>query len=69
MFSFLTNITFAQDAAQVETNMTVYNTYGGTSAWPTTVIIDEDGIILYNSSKPFHSAQDLIDLIVPMLGE
>ncbi len=62
-------ITFAQDAVQAETEMNVYNTYGGVNSWPTTVIIDEDGVILYNSSKSFHSAQDLIDLIVPMLSE
>ena len=62
-------ITFAQDAVQAETEMNVYNTYGGVNSWPTTVIIDEEGVILYNSAKSFHSAQDLIDLIVPMLGE
>jgi thiol-disulfide isomerase/thioredoxin len=62
-------ITFAQDSAQAETDMNVYNTYGGVNSWPTTVIINTDGKILYNSSKSFHSAQDLIDLITPMLGE
>ena len=62
-------ITFAQDSVQAETNMNVYNTYGGVNSWPTTVIIDTDGKILYNSSKSFHSPQDLIDLITPMLGE
>lgn len=63
------SITFAQDATQAETEMNVYNTYGGVNSWPTTVIIGMDGKILYNSSASFHSTQDLIDLITPMLAE
>lgn len=61
-------IAFAQDSVQAETDMNVYNTYGGVNSWPTTVIIGTDGKILYNSAKSFHSPQDLIDLILPMLG-
>lgn len=49
---------FAQDNLDGATCLT-YTALGGRGSWPLTVIVDEEGVILYNSTQPFHSYEDL----------
>ncbi|MDE7301098.1 MAG: redoxin domain-containing protein [Clostridia bacterium] len=51
-------ITFAQDNLDGNICLT-FDMFGGTSMWPLTVILDEEGKVLYNSTNSFHSYHDL----------
>lgn len=53
---------FAQDNLDGKTCLT-YELLGGAGMWPMTVIVDEDGKVLYNSTKSFHSYDDLEQLV------
>ncbi len=55
-------LTFAQDNIEGTTCLT-YELLGGKSTWPMTVIVDEEGVVLYNSTQSFHSYDDLKQLI------
>ena len=49
---------FAQDNLEGTTCLT-YEALGGKGSWPLTVMVNEKGIVIYNSIKPFHSYEEL----------
>ncbi|MDE6411713.1 MAG: redoxin domain-containing protein [Clostridia bacterium] len=55
-------IVFAQDNLEGTTCLT-YELLGGTGDWPMTMIVDEDGVVLYNSGMQFESYEQLKELI------
>lgn len=55
-------LTFAQDNIQDNICLT-FQMLGGKSAWPMTVIVDEEGVVLYNSTVSFHNYEELKTLI------
>lgn len=55
-------LTFAQDNLEGATCLT-YQLLGGKSTWPMTVVVDEEGVVLYNSTQSFHNYEDLKTLI------
>lgn len=55
-------LTFAQDNLEGTTCLT-FKLLGGASLWPLTVIVDEEGKVLYNSTVSFHSYDDLETLV------
>lgn len=59
------SVTFAQDKGDMNKSE-VYELLGGKGTWPTTVIVDEDGIVLYNSSNSFHSYDQLEQLLTSL---
>lgn len=58
---------FAQDNMDNTVALT-YRSFGGTGLLPKTVVVDEDGIILYNSTKSFESYEELIATLGAYLG-
>ncbi|MBD5131247.1 MAG: redoxin family protein [Clostridiales bacterium] len=52
------SLTFAQDNLNGG-NCLTYLLLGGKSTWPMTVIVDEDGYVIYNSTQSFHDYEDL----------
>lgn len=55
-------VTFAQDV--IENNQSVtYRMLGGNTAWPMTVIVDEEGTVVYNDIRSFHSYDDMIRVL------
>lgn len=61
-------LSFAQDNMDGITPLT-YKMMGGTGSWPNTVIVDEEGKILYNSIKSFESYEELTALIDRLLAD
>lgn len=57
------NVTFAQDEGDRVTSV-VYELLGGKGTWPTTLIVDEDGVVLYNSSNSFENYEQLEQLVM-----
>ncbi len=55
-------LTFAQDNMEGATCLT-YKLLGGKSLWPMTLIVDGEGKVLYNSTKSFHSYDELKTLV------
>lgn len=55
-------LTFAQDQIQ-NAKCVTFQMLGGKSMWPMTVIVDEEGVVLYNSTQPFKSYAQLEDLV------
>lgn len=55
-------VTFAQDNIS-GANCLTYKLLGGKSSWPMTLIIDANGVVLYNSTVSFHSYNDLEKLV------
>ncbi|MDE6302477.1 MAG: redoxin domain-containing protein [Clostridia bacterium] len=54
------HVRFVQgEMADDKTTCLTYQAFGGMGTWPTTVIVDENGIVLYNSPQSFHSYEDL----------
>jgi len=58
-------LTFGQDNLDGTVCLT-YKMLGGTGMWPMTVIVDEEGKVLYNSTKSFHSYEELEQLILSL---
>ncbi len=56
-------LTFAQDTAE-ESTSDVYEMLGGKSLWPMTVIVDEQGVVVYNSTQSFHDYEQLENLVL-----
>lgn len=56
------NIKFAQDTIS-NNDCQTFKALGGKQMWPLTVILDEEGIVRYNSSAAFHSLDDLKSVI------
>lgn len=56
------DINFAQDI-NIGNDYQTYKALGGKGFWPLTVILDEEGIVRYNSSKEFKSFEELTDVI------
>ena len=59
-------LTFAQDLIEGTSSMT-FLSFGGKSDWPMTVIIDEEGIVQYNSTTPFKTYQQLETTVLTAL--
>ena len=59
-------VTFAQDDGD-KTKSVVYQLLGGKGTWPMTMIVDEQGTVLYNSSQSFHSYEDLEQLVMNLI--
>ncbi len=55
-------LTFAQDNIEGSKSLT-YDLFGGKNMWPMTVIVDEEGKVVYNSTQSFHSYDDLEQLV------
>ena len=45
-----------------------YSRLGGTSMWPMTVIVDEEGTVIYNSAVSFHNYEDLEEAVLKAIG-
>lgn len=59
-------LTFAQDNLDGK-NCLTYQLLGGKSLWPLTVIVDEQGVVLYNSTNSFKNYQDLETLVTSLI--
>lgn len=57
------DIKFAQDIPTSNNSYQTFRMLGGTSFWPLTVILDEEGIVRYNSTNEFHSFEQLKTVI------
>ncbi len=57
------DIKFAQDIPGANNSYQTFKMLGGTQYWPLTVILDEDGIVRYNSTNEFHSFEELKGVI------
>ncbi len=62
------NIIFAQDSVQTEQNMTVYRMLGGNGAYPSTLIVDEDGTITFKRLGELTS-EELETAILEAIGD
>ncbi|MCM1306013.1 MAG: redoxin domain-containing protein [Firmicutes bacterium] len=62
-------LSFVQDNLTDDKKPITYNMFGGSGAWPSTVIIDEEGKVLYNSIKSFESYEELEALINNLLAD
>lgn len=61
-------LAFAQDEIKNNVCLT-FAAFGGTQDWPLTVIIDEEGKVIYNSSYGFKSCEDLESTVLRALEE
>ncbi|MDE7396030.1 MAG: redoxin family protein [Clostridiales bacterium] len=61
-------LTFAQDNIDNDECLT-FTALGGTDTWPLTVIVDENGFVMYNSTYSFQSYNDLKQLVDSFLAE
>ncbi len=61
-------LTFAQDNIEGSDCLT-YLALGGDGMWPLTVIVDENGYVLYNSTVSFHSYAELEQLVDGFLAD
>ena len=58
------NILFAKDNEGANPiNGAFYTALGFSMTYPATVILDENGVILYTGITPFHSVEDLVNLL------
>ena len=57
------SLTFAQDNLE-GTNCLTYQSLGGRGTWPMTVIVDEEGTVIYNSTKSFDDYEDLEETVL-----
>ena len=51
-------LTFVQDIIE-DINCKTFISLGGTSMWPMTIMLDEEGIVIYNSTASFHNYEQL----------
>ena len=61
------SVAFAQDEGDIARSV-VYQLLGGKGTWPMTVIIDEQGKVLYNSSQSFHNYEQLEQLVTSLIA-
>lgn len=61
------SLMFAQDNLS-GTQCLTFKMFGGTTMWPMTVVIDEEGKILYNSTQSFRSYEQLETLILSLIA-
>lgn len=59
-------LTFLQDAV-ADDGYDAYTALGGIGTLPTTLVLDKDGVITYNSAESIKSLDDLIKLVKPNL--
>ena len=62
------SIIFAQDGVQ-SSGLNTYNTLGGNSAWPMTVIVDEEGIVQFYHTSDFKSYEDVKGVVEGILAD
>ncbi len=62
------DIKFAQDIPTSDYSYQTYKLLGGASSWPLTVILDEEGVVRYNSTNEFHSFDQLKSVIDGIKG-
>ena len=61
-------LTFAQDNISGDKCLT-FRLLGGRNAWPLTVIVDENGKVIYNSPKSFHSYDELEKAVLKAIAD
>lgn len=63
------SLTFVQDIIdKTGTKCQTYDAFGGKGLWPTTVMVDEEGTVIYNSTAAFHRYADLEAAVLKAIG-
>ena len=59
---------FAQDNFNANGDCATYVSFGGKDTWPLTVIVDEEGTVIYNSTYEFKSYEELETAVLTAIG-